>query len=422
MQAKGIAVGDGQAIVEIFQQYLHDCYSNLSQHPSCFQWPPSLQHNFVELDLFDVPVLSARTVDDKSLKPVSIADIFDVGDQTAKQKVVFVEGIAGVGKSTLCWYIRNEWVAGNNMFKHIKLLIHISLSDSHINSATKLADLIPHTSEEMREAVARAIADARGKGICFLLDACDEAKQFSRKSFLFQFITGVDARSVLPLATLLLTSRPGLPFDLLKCATGRILIKGFKSLDEYIERVFSDDSMKRAQLFEALKMKPELYSLCHLPLHAVILVHIFDFLKTKLPTTRTGLFHPLVCNFLIQHIQMHTEHKLDSVCNLSSDLPADVYQALCKVSKLAYQSLINRAIVITQGMLRQAEVEPIVHDTFGFLQSNQQVTMYGPTNLYKFSHLSLQEFLAAFHITQLREPDQFLLFNWSTIRIQLVLS
>ena len=37
--------------------------------------------------------------------------------------------------------------------------------------------------------------------------------------------------------------------------------------------------------------------------------------------------------------------------------------------------------------------------------------MCGPTNLYKFSHLSLQEFLAAFHITQLSETDQFSAFQ-----------
>ena len=168
------------------------------------------------------------------------------------------------------------------MFQDVRLIIHISLSDIGIHSARKLADLIPHPSKEVRGSIAKAITDARGKGVCFLLDACDEAKQLSRSSFFFQFIAGTDRRSMLPFATLLLTSRPGIPSDLMKCATGRILIKGFKSLDDYIKRIFSDDSKKRAQLFESLEMKPELYSLCHLPLHAVILVHIFDFLEPRL--------------------------------------------------------------------------------------------------------------------------------------------
>ena len=408
MRAKDPDKGEEQALVENFCKYLCDCYSN-HDHPSCLQWPFSTNQEFVELDLFDAPL--NHIVDDKSLKPLSVACIFDAGDRTTKRKVVFVEGVAGAGKSTLCWYIRKEWATGRK-FEAFRLLIHISLSDTGIHFAKKLADLIPHPSEEMREGVAKAIADARGKGTCFLLDACDEAKQFSRSTFLYQFIAGTGSRSMLPFATLLLTSRPGIPPDLLKRATGHIVVKGFKSLDEYIERVFSEHSMKRAQLFEALQMKPELYSLCQLPLHAVILVHIFDFLKSELPTTRTGLFHPLVCNFLIRHIQTRTEHQLSSVCDLSSDLPSDVYQALCKVSRLAFQSLINGDIVITQGMLtRLTKVKPALHDSFGFLQSYQRVTMFGPTNLYKFSHLSLQEFLAAFHIAQLNEVDQFSAFQ-----------
>jgi hypothetical protein len=364
----GTSQSDTEAIIENFRRYLCDCYTNLS-HPSLLQWPFLAHQAFVELDLSDAPLLSSCTVDDKSLKPLSIGRIFDAGNQTAKRKVVFVEGIAGVGKSTLCWYIRKEWAAGN-MYQDMRLIIHISLSDIGIQSARELADLIPHPIKEMRESVAEVIADAHGRGICFLLDACDEAKQFSRSSFLFQFIAGTDGRSMLPFATLLLTSRPGVPSDLMKCATGRVVIKGFKSLNDYIKRVISDDSKKRAQLFESLKMKPELSSLCHLPLHAAILVHIFDFLGANLPTTRTGLFHPLVCNFLIRHMQAHTEYKVDRIQDLSTDLPADVYLALCKVSKLAYQSLISRDIVFTQSMLRQAEVDPVLHDTFGFLQSN----------------------------------------------------
>jgi hypothetical protein len=226
----GTSQSDTEAIIENFRQYLCDCYTNLG-HPSLRQWPFLAHQAFVELDLFDAPLLGSHTVDDKSLKPLSIGHIFDAGDQTAKRKVVFIEGIAGVGKSTLCWYIRKEWAAGN-MFQDVRLIIHISLSDIGIHSARKLPDLIPHPSKEMRESVAKAIADSRGRGICFLLDACDEAKQLSRSLFFFQFIAGTDRRSMLPFATLLLTSRPGVPSDLMKCATGCVLIKGFKSLDD----------------------------------------------------------------------------------------------------------------------------------------------------------------------------------------------
>ena len=205
------------------------------------------------------------------LKAVALRSMFSDIDQGFTRKVVLIEGIAGSGKTTLCWYICTEWAAGR-LFEDYKVLIHISFSDTTIHFATKLADLIPHSSEETREAVARAITDAHGKGICFVLDACDEAPVAFKGSFLFRFIAGIE----IPYASILLTSCPGLPHELVSSISRRVVIKGFKSLGRFVERTLNTNSEKRVQLLEALKMKPELETLCHIPLHAVILVHLFD--------------------------------------------------------------------------------------------------------------------------------------------------
>ena len=217
---------------------------------------------------------------------------------------------------------------------------------------------------------------------------------------------------MLPSASILVTSRPSpeIFLHLFDFITGKVIIKGFKSLNEFIEATIPVAS-KQAQLFEALEMKPELYSLCHLPLHAVILVFLFDILQENLPTTRTGLFHPLVCNFLIRHIKSRTAHQIASICDLSNDLPGETYQSLCKISQLAYQSVMDRRSLINQTMLKSAGINPTSHDTFGFLKIHHKVTMYGATNLYAFPHLTLQEFLAAFHITQLKQCDQVTAFK-----------
>ena len=142
------------------------------------------------------------------MKPIALRSIFSGIGRGITRKVVLVEGIAGSGKTTLCWYICTEWAAGR-LFKDVRVLIHISFSDISIHSATKLADLIPHPSEDTREAVARVIAEVRGKGVCFLLDACDEAPLSLRRSFLFQFISGTERKAMTPYANILLTSRPG---------------------------------------------------------------------------------------------------------------------------------------------------------------------------------------------------------------------
>jgi hypothetical protein len=158
-------------------------------------------------------------------------------------------------------------------------------------------------------------------------------------------------------------------------------------------------------------MKPELISLCYLPLHAVILVFLFDVLKENLPTTRTGLFHPLVLNFLLRHIKSRTTHQVGTISDLATDLPQEEYLALCKISKFAYDSIVDSHTLITPIMLKTAGIDTTPDNTFGFLQMHYKVAMYGYANLYSFPHLSLQEFLAAFHITQLEKHDQIIAFE-----------
>ena len=402
------------AVIDSFHEYLCDCYSD-HIHPSLLQWPKLTTHTgYVDLELHDAPLslISDSETQPRTFKQLSPKSIFEAGNQKVARKVVLVEGLAGSGKTTLCWYACGEWAAGR-LFEGIKLLIHVSFSDADICSATKLADLIPHYSEDVRESVARAIADMRGKGVCFLFDGCDEAPQlFARGSFLSRFMKGIGKRSMLPNASIILTSRPSpeIFFHLFDCITGKVIIKGFRSLNDFIKATIPVAS-KQALLFEALKMKPELFSLCHLPLHAVILVFLFDVLQENLPTTRTGLFHPLICNFLVRHLQSRTEHPIDSICDLKNDLPDDVYKSLCKVSQLAYRSIIERHTLMSRAMLSSVGIDPSKHDTFGWLKIHPRITMFGPTNLYAFPHLSLQEYLAAFHITQLKRRNQVAAFK-----------
>ena len=388
-----------------FHEYVKACYLSL-KHPSSLQWPFSSNQSYVELDLYDAPFEK----DSYSLKAIALRSIFSKIDQSITRKVVLIEGIAGSGKTTLCWYICTEWAAGR-LFEDYKVLILISFSDTSIHSATKLADLIPHSSEKTREAVARAITDVHGKGICFLLDACDEAPVAFKWSFLFRFIAGTERKAMIPHASILLTSRPGLPHELVSSISRRVVIKGFKSLGGFVESTLSANCKKRDQLLEALKMKPELETLCHIPLHAVILVHLFDHFKDNLPITRTGLFHPLVCNFLVRHVGTRTSHPLGKVFDLSTDLPQDVYTSLRCISELAYQSLVGMHLEVPECVLKKAGMVPLWEEKFGFFRERKRITAYGPTSIYSYSHLSLQEFLAAFYITQLDERDQAVAFT-----------
>jgi hypothetical protein len=100
--------------------YLQDCYSALC-HPSSCQWPFASCSSFFDVDLYDAPLSEKEFESYGSLPPLDLKSIFNL-DGT--RKVILIEGVAGSGKSTLCWYAIREWASGR-LFDDIKLLIYI---------------------------------------------------------------------------------------------------------------------------------------------------------------------------------------------------------------------------------------------------------------------------------------------------------
>ncbi len=118
------------------------------------------------------------------LKLVELSKVLPSVNLKAKRNVVLLEGVAGCGKSTLLCHACQDWAQGR-LFQQFSLLIHVSLEDPDIRSATCSADIIPHSSPEMREGVAKAIAKKHGKRVCFLLDGWDEAPPAVQQRGLF---------------------------------------------------------------------------------------------------------------------------------------------------------------------------------------------------------------------------------------------
>lgn len=388
--------------LETFRKYLVGCYVQ-TPHPSEREWPLSTAA-YVDLPLFEAPLeeqlMPAGQREPQPRKRVELSRIFLAGKQKAERKVVLVEGVAGCGKTTLLWHVSQDWAEGR-LFQHLSLVIRLSLVDPDISSARCLADLIPHSNQETREAVANAIGEKDGKGVCFLLDGWDEAPLATqnRASFLYRLIEGRSGRTMLPKISIIITTRPGASSLLNTLVTSKVEIGRMDKLriNDIIDASLPpEDSEELQRLF---RQRQQLASLCNLPINAAIAVFLFRMGLRSLPETCTGLFKALVGNLLIRHMQLRTSHRIQEVKEFD-DLPQDMREKFNFLSSLAFSGIIDHKRVFDTRTLKGVSLGSSV-DTLGLMESRQHLTMFGPSNNYSFLHYAVQEFLAAWHISRL---------------------
>lgn len=127
--AKELASNNTPRIYEIFKPYLVDCYHDLPQ-PYNRQWPYIIhgiqlfaKSTFIELTLHQTPLVEVNSSPrERNFKPVELSNI--LSSKKGERLVLFFEGVAGSGKTTLSWYLCQEW-AEQRLLQQFKLLIHV---------------------------------------------------------------------------------------------------------------------------------------------------------------------------------------------------------------------------------------------------------------------------------------------------------
>ena len=415
----------GSQILDTFYRYLLDCYLNLP-HPSTQQWPSNIMSSFplyapttfLDLILYEAPLHEIQYSSETSsssynVKAVTLKSILRRGEKH-KPMLVYLEGTAGSGKTTLSWHACREW-AEKRLLKSFQLFIHVQLNDPLVQSATILADIIPYPDKEFRQEVATAMIDRKGKGICLVLDGLDEAPTELLDFLLVGLIKGRLGCPYLPELSLVMTSRPDnrVTKRLESIISSRILIKGFnrENLHKHLNNSLGDSSVENAKLVREFKINPRLEGLCSHPLNAVIMTFLIHFLEKDIPTTQTNLFKPLVSNFLIRHFQ--TRLNKEEPCEIDNLLderciPCEIREPFKKMCMLAYSSILENKRLFTKEEICQGDVD----DTLGFLHAYPRITMFGTKRYYCFFHLSLQEFLAALHLSKMNECEQVVGVKW----------
>ena len=164
------------------------------------------------------------------------------------------------------------------------------------------------------------------------------------------------------------------------------------------------------KLEDHLKLRPVIEASCYLPLNAAIVVHIFLALNYSLPTTLFGVFTSLVLCFITRHLTRQAgEEEIPEISSLG-DLPAGIQEPFNNICTLAYYGVRENKATFSKAELQSYRL-PTELSTLSLIQAVNSFTVVGKSKSYSFLHLSVQELLAAFHISKITPKEQVKIFN-----------
>ena len=329
-------------------------------------------------------------------------------------RVILIEGVPGGGKSTLALHICHKWARGDvlHSLDIFNLVVLVYLRDQAIQNATTLADILPARNLEMSKVVASQIQDCDGQNILFIFDGWDEFSSHLQTDSLVSTIIRQPWKLSLHQSTVLVTSRLVSSGNLLQIADRQVEILGFTQhrIREYIEKALNGNSTRIQKLVQHLEEHPVIEGYCYVPLHVAILVHIFLTMKGALPTTLHDLFCKLVLCCIARELETHESESFLSCSNSFDDFPDELKSKLINLSLLAYEGVMQDKVVFYKKDMKLVHL-PANLPSLGLLQVVEGLTLLSKSLSYNFLHLSVQELLAAYHISHMDSSEQLEVFK-----------
>ena len=360
---------------------------------------------YIRGDLDDVDY-STGIVYKKSPMKLSELDCHGRGSQ----QVVLIVGAPGVGKTTFSWEFCKKWGKGEILQDH-SLLLLLPLRDNNLKEAKTLSDLFYHPNPELQQAVVQEVTSNQGKGVAIWLEAWDELDDKPREEA-SMFLDLIHGR-ILPLATVIVTSRPWASEHLREKCGHRIsqhveiLASAKDQIEHYISKAKAEaqPSSFATKFTDYLSSNPAIRAAMYTPVTAKMSVEVFawsQLTESPPPTTMTELFTTFTLQTLVGYLSTHPlYHKQQLKVTSFSDLPPDVYKQFLGLCRMAYEGIRNR-----QQLVFSASHLPTGFSPLGLMQEVPQVYAKGKASSYHFTHLTLQEFLSAVHISQLPTDEQ----------------
>ena len=134
-------------------------------------------------------------------------------------------------------------------------------------------------------------------------------------------------------------------------------------------------------------------------------------LTSTLPHTLSELYTLLCINLILRHIKKHySNNELDYLDSLY-ELPVGISEEFSKLCSIAYRGREDDKIIFSSHEIKGYSINANTLSGLGLLLIAPRISVRGMEKSYNFLHLTVQEYCAAFHISNLPDKEQYECFQ-----------
>ncbi|XP_031719135.1 NACHT, LRR and PYD domains-containing protein 3-like isoform X1 [Anarrhichthys ocellatus] len=340
-------------------------------------------------------------------------------------RTVLTNGIAGIGKTFLVRKFVLDWAEGRaNQDVHLIFLLTFRQLNLWMGEKFCLAELIHECITETRDIKDKALNhifttlqssgntnyDKSKFKLLFVLDGLDESRlhlacstsgnqtvniDVTASTSVDVLLTNLINKTLLPSARLWITTRPAaanqIHSDFVDMMTE---VRGFTDLqkNEYFEKRFRDSEQSR-RIISHIKTSRSLHIMCHIPVFcwitATVLENVMETRKGReLPKTLTEMY----AEFLVFQMYQTNEKYGQKKC----------IKYIESLAKLAFHQLEEGNLIFYEKDLKESGIDvrraSVCSGVFTEIFKEELGKKNVEDKMFSFVHLSVQEFLAAFHV------------------------